>query len=439
MNQGTSSCSSCGTALPPFVESDGKVRCGACGTVNAIAMPPTFGVPAGGYGAYNAPPAYVVPGARTGCGVAGVVVGLVVAVFVLLFVGGFLAFFLARSPSSAPAPAPVVVGGGGTVATAAPAPVAASLMTWEGVHGPILVDVNGDGTPDVVGRVRYVAGGDHVALAAFDGPTGRRLWESAPVGTYGETYQGDVVLADDLLLFTRPGVDTTAWRLHDGTKRWTVILPEKVRHVCRGDHAGEVRALLADDSAQVVRLADGRPTSSSKVAKTAPCARLPSDAHDQEDPGVDVRRFAADDAKVPGMQVRVVVQRVGGPKVVVGIRTPGTSVPMIAARYPDAPRNWKSDLPGARALETSLDSMPPVAVTAGRAFTEYGFTSGGATPHEVVGFDLGGHRLWEAPLGDWRNITAIAADDHRVYVSQSSRLTVLDAATGRSVYVVGSR
>ena len=118
------------------------------------------------------------------------------------------------------------------------------------------------------------------------------------MGTYDQTYQGAVTLADDLLLFTRP-VDTTAWSLRDGTKRWTVILPERVRHLCKGDHAGEVRAFLADESAQVVRLADGRPTTSTKIARTAPCPRLPSDARDEQDPGGDVRRMAADDARSP--------------------------------------------------------------------------------------------------------------------------------------------
>jgi hypothetical protein len=418
-------------ALPPFVESDGNVRCGACGTVNRPGGPAGFGIPPGGYGSYGG--ANLGPPSPGGGRTILIVIILAVALpMVLMIVGGAVAFLLARRSAPMPIPAPTPISTGGASRGSGTSTSSATHGdSWEGVHGILFVDVNGDGVPDVVGRVRQVGGSDEVSLAAFDAATGRSFWQSAPVGSYHDTSQGVVGLEQDVLVFCGVTGRTTGVGLHDGKTRWTGVLPEKATALCKGDRPGEVRAVLADGNSTVVRLADGR--AFAPVPRSGTCARLPSDEKDG-DPSLQVRALPGID--VNGMTSHVSLQRSGGPQILLGYRSKGTQVPMMAAVYPDPSRSWKSDLPATNPLETDTPSSQLGVVTATRACTHYGFSSI-LKPHVVVCFDLAGHRLWETPLTDNMPLSAIQSDDHRVFVSQWNRLTVLDAARGSHLYTIG--
>jgi outer membrane protein assembly factor BamB len=299
--------------------------------------------------------------------------------------------------------------------------------------------------PDVVGRVRYVLGGDRVMLAAIDGASGNKLWESDMLGTYTGTNAGALGLADDALLFASPSGELHAYGLRDGKKRWASNMPEKVDGFCKGDRAGEVRVHLADKTYARLRLADGQ--AAAPPAPLAPhgakgkepdCVRLASDDGKSGDPLYEVRSVSSADVAVEGMSVRTMVHRPGGPKIVLGTREKGTSVPMIAAVFEDPSRNWKSDLAGTGALTTGPFAPEVGAVTSNRAFTEYGYTDS-SKPHALVCFDLAGHRQWEAALTSSDPISSVQATDQRVYVSQWGRLSVYEAATGRASFSIGKR
>jgi outer membrane protein assembly factor BamB len=324
-----------------------------------------------------------------------------------------------------------------------------SNMTWEGVHGAIVTDVNGDHVPDLVGRVRYVIGGDRVTLGAFDGRDGSKLWESDPLGTYTQTYQGALGLADDTLLFASSAGELRAFGVHDGKKLWTSSLPEKPAGFCRGDRAGEVRVHLVDQRFAPVRLSDGQAAAASAPAPSAhaargrekevePCVRLASDDGTTGDPSTELRT-SGHDVSVEGMSVRAVMQHPGGPKVALGTHDRGTSVPMIAALFEgDSSRNWKSDLAGTRPLETGPFASEHGALTASHAFTDYGY-SDISKPHTLVCFDLGGHRQWETPLPSRDPIGSIQATEQHVFVSQWGRLTAYDASSGKTLFALGKR
>jgi outer membrane protein assembly factor BamB len=329
---------------------------------------------------------------------------------------------------------------------------ALSNMTWEGVHGAIVTDVNGDHVPDLVGRVRYVIGGDRVTLGAFDGRDGSELWESDALGTYTQTYQGALGLADDTLLFASSAGELRAFSARDGKKLWTSSLPEKPAGYCRGDRPGEVRVRLVDQRFAQVRLSDGQAGAATapssppsarvphfKEKEADPCVHLASDDGNAGDPGTDVRSSGNHDITVEGMNIRMVLQRPGGPRVALGTRDRGTSVPMIAAVFDGDPsRNWKSDLAGTRPLETGPFASEHGALTASHAFTDYGY-SDSRQPHTLVCFDLGGHRQWETPLPGRDPIGSIQATDQHVIVSQWGRLTAYDAATGKVLFAIGKR
>jgi outer membrane protein assembly factor BamB len=311
-------------------------------------------------------------------------------------------------------------------------------MQWEGVHGAILTDVNGDGVPDVVGRLRYATSGDHVTLGAFEGATGKRLWESVPVGSYSDTSSASMGLAEDTLVLCEAGGGTSGWSVRDGVKRWTGTLPEKAKHLCKGDHPGEVRVVLADDTVVAIRLADGHASAPAPLPRGGnTCVRIPTDKERDGDPGVDMQEVMGAGPTVDGMRGSVTFQRAGGPKIVLGSRAKGTAVPMIAAVFADPSHDWKSDLPAARPLEAISEPWPSAALTGTRVFTDYRLSSG--TTQQLVAFDLTGHRLWETPTPDSMPLSSLGADDHRLFVSQWTHLTVLDAATGRTLYTIGRK
>jgi outer membrane protein assembly factor BamB len=257
-------------------------------------------------------------------------------------------------------------------------------------------------------------------------------------------------LADDTLLFAASSGDLRAYSVRDGRKRWSSSLPEKATGFCKAERPGDVRVRLADQRSTHVRLSDGQaspPASQPAPPAHAPrgkereveaCVRLVSDDGKTGDPSYELRSASSFDVAVEGMSVRAELQRAGGPKIVLGTREKGTSVPMIAAVFEDAGRNWKSDLAGTRPLDTGPFAPELGAVTAGRAFTEYGYTDI-MKPHALVCFDLGGHRQWETVLAGKDPISAIQATDQRVFVSQWGRLSVYDAANGKAVFSIGRR
>jgi outer membrane protein assembly factor BamB/DNA-directed RNA polymerase subunit RPC12/RpoP len=160
---------------------------------------------------------------------------------------------------------------------------------WSAGRAPILVDVDGNGTLDVVGRTRRVHAGDSVRLIALDGTTGTPLWESEPIGTYGDTYTGTLAVAGELLVFASPRAVVHAFELSTGTSRWTTSLDERIVSLCEGDEETLI-AIGKDNVARSIRRADGSwspteapapaPAAAKRAAKRGnapPCTKLPSD------------------------------------------------------------------------------------------------------------------------------------------------------------------
>jgi outer membrane protein assembly factor BamB len=428
MHPSVSKCSNCGAGLGSTKGPDG-IRCAYCGTLNRVEPEPPPPAP---------PPVFrpFVPASRRRSSVAGRL--LLRAVILVAILGVAAVQFLGKHKSLAVGESLLPV-------------VNLSNMTWEGVHGAIVTDVNGDHVPDLVGRVRYVIGGDRVTLGAFDGRDGSKIWESDPLGTYTQTYQGALGLADDTLLFASSAGELRAFAVRDGKKLWTSSLPEKPAGFCHGDRAGEVRIRLVDQRFAPVRLSDGQAAAASASApapsaraprgrekEVEPCIRLASDDGSSGDPGTELRT-SGHEFSVEGMTIRAVMQHPGGPKVALGTRDRGTSVPMIAAVFEgDASRNWKSDLAGTRPLETGPFASEHGALTASHAFTDYGY-SDISKPHTLVSFDLGGHRQWETPLPSRDPIGSIQASEQLVFVSQWGRLTAYDASSGKTLFAIGKR
>jgi outer membrane protein assembly factor BamB/DNA-directed RNA polymerase subunit RPC12/RpoP len=387
-------CSNCGAALPSRVGSEG-LHCEYCGTLNVLEEEPAAPVreqPARPSIDLPKPAAAVSPAAKPraggGC-------GPWVALIVLI-IGG-VAFWLVRRPG------------------------------WEGVHGVIFTDLNGDGVPDFVGREQSTLG---VSIGAFDGNGGGELWSGPYLGAYLDTYQGTLGLAGDTVLFSMPTGELYAFGAKDGKKRWTTRLQDKATGFCKGSTDAEVIVQLGGKITTLVRLSDGGVAAASGAA--SPCVQLPDD-HPAGDPSC----ATADAGKyqVEGMTVETALKHPGGPTILVGYHATGTNVPMIAAA--DG-ASWKSDVPAARPLETEVDGFGgKAAISSTRVFTEYSFRQN-SDLRGLVAFDFAGHRLWEIEMGSDQPLTAIQATETRVFVSQWGELHVYDAATGKKVRAIGA-
>jgi outer membrane protein assembly factor BamB len=303
---------------------------------------------------------------------------------------------------------------------------------WEGVHGALLTDVSGDGVPDLLGRARYVGSSDRVTLAAFDGTSGALLWESEALGTYTETYQGSLGLAEDLLLFADEGGQLRTFSARDGEPSWHASLADKATRFCQ-EAPGQVRVDLANGSATRLLLADGH--LAPPPPEGAACARLADDGA-EGDPSYTLSTDSISGEPVGGMRARTTLRRDGGPTVYLGTRSAGSSVPMIGVVFDDPAQSWKSDLAATRPLETGPWAPEVGAVTADRVYTVYGFTDT-SRPRMLVAFDLAGQRRWETPLPNTMPLTSVQATDDRIFVSQWGHLQAFDAATGEATFSIG--
>jgi hypothetical protein len=300
---------------------------------------------------------------------------------------------------------------------------------WTGLGPPLLADVDGDGTADVVGRMRHVHDGDRATVAALSGATGTMLWESARIGTYSDTIQGRVAIAGDVVLFAGATGALTAVGLADGKPRFEGTLPDRPVRFCRKG-SGAV-AIETDDGAwHEIALAGGAPR---RIRKERSCDRLRDDERSEIDPGIAVdespRRW-----NQPGMHVNRELRRGGGPVLVAGWRRPGTAVPMVGRL--DARRRlaWKAELPEGNPLEARAGARGLWTATDRLVCATYEQTGGDGDRVHVTCFEIeSGERAWDIAVpGDRTTVlSSIVAAGDRLYLSGWGLLLGIDAATGR--------
>jgi DNA-directed RNA polymerase subunit RPC12/RpoP len=306
-----------------------------------------------------------------------------------------------------------------------------SRMNWLG-HGPaLLASLDADRIPDPIGRVRYVTDGDTCYLAAFNGATGERIWQSAALGSYSDTYQGLTILADKLVLFADPRGSLTAYRIANGQKAWSVGLSDKVARACKLG-AAEIAIQTADERWQAVSIATGAIKRSSGPTG---CVRFADDDDDTGDTGQVVQTPGA--LKLPGMTVDRVVHRGVGPPVAVGYKNPGSAVPMLA-RLDRTRAVWKVEVPAANPLSTRTSAPELVSITATSACAIYEMQD--SSPPHLTCFDLkSGIRRFDTEIDKGTTIVmeALVWAGGRFYLSSWGHLQIFDEATGGRVQRIG--
>ncbi|MBN1204585.1 MAG: PQQ-binding-like beta-propeller repeat protein [Myxococcaceae bacterium] len=308
--------------------------------------------------------------------------------------------------------------------------VVAGMAQWQGTGSALLLDVNGDGTPEVVGRTRRVQSGDTVTVSAFDATSGKRLWESPAIGTYSTTYQQPLAAADTLLLAADDLGQVFGIRRANGEQAFAVNLGEPVKAFCRGE-GGALVALTTDGNRRALDPAKG---TASFINRETSCEPLVNDAAGDGEFVSDRIDLSRSRPRVPGMHVKGVLA-VETAQVVVGTRGPGRAIP-VAARVEDKAVIWMTVLPEQPAL--ARDEPPALALaTQDGAFALYESRDDGA---RLVRLNLAdGGRVWdvEVPTGTMNVWESIIASRTHVYVSGWGRLDAFDVQTGAHAFRIG--
>lgn len=348
---------------------------------------------------------------------------------------GLAALVAARRSVEAPEPIPAP-------ATVEPAPIKKTLGAhWypqNGV-GPTLVDVNGDGRPDVVG-LAWRTGHDEAAVhaVALDGDTLDLLWASTPFPsqwqserTHLQVTGGHVVVSDSRetlhVLDLATGLETRTTHYPLGPRD---VCPLDAKHVL-------VRSGWEEKSLESFDVTTGALEPPPKGAHCwyraqEACAPKQSTACVGED-----RTFphAAGEELVGGT-----TWHEGDDRVSLASRIDGKrSVEHLVGWSATEPKKARWEAPLVRPGDTAHASRTYFAVQGGNAFGLYQLSTD-TGPFQLVARDVkSGELAWKAALpsaAEGTYVSSMTAKEGRVYVVANSNLVVFDGKTGALVKTV---
>jgi len=350
--------------------------------------------------------------------------------------------------------------------------VTGDRMLYSGQGNALLFDVNGDGQSDVISPVRYVQHDDSYHLAAFDGKSGDKLWQSESFGTNDDVVAGTTALHAGVVVQSDSRGNISGFSASDGARRFKVSLGEKLKTLC-ANSSSTVALMLANKKWKSMTLdtgafapLDGRPDGCARVATYTEHGQI-----DVEYAGDSRSSRRKRDVSIDGMNVRetVALLRKPGRFIALGYKTPGTRIPMIALFHDasldvrddieveEAPKekkrrgkrskrksqgpsyvvDWASELPGLDPLSVQ-EGAPDFAVANDQCVASL-YEPKSGRPHVVCFSTEGGQRLWDSQLPERTTYVLRALDisGDRVYVGQWSELNAFDITTGKSVFKLG--
>ncbi len=145
---------------------------------------------------------------------------------------------------------------------------AGPLVDWD-ADRPFIVDVNGDGTEDILGKIQEKVGDQYAHyLAAIDGKDYKLLWKTDDI----VDPRSDTYMAPSRLLSVE-GPRLKAFELKGGKRAWKVTFPDKVADVFEAK--GGIMVRLVDGQWSHVALVNGQETPGK--SKKPPRFKLPMD------------------------------------------------------------------------------------------------------------------------------------------------------------------
>ncbi len=311
--------------------------------------------------------------------------------------------------------------------------------------GLMITDLNGDGIEDFVGHYRVLdMSTEHSTqseyIGGFDGKTFERIWKTPSLGTLQQAISstnfgiaaGRVVVADFRsqahILDLKTGKELRLFALSDRAK--TVCSPT--------DGKSEVWIELADQKNILFNVMTGAATLAPKPGWCAARQALTCSGRGFSGEPCSATSDESSAFYKLGISPDLVIRGDGRP-VVLGNKTPGTPVSLLAAYDPKAMTiTWQQTVAPDPASAGSL-SEHPATFANGRIYTIYKTTA----PEElhVTAFEASsGKRLldFKVPRGeDGSGPEEIIVTAARIYVPHWTWLDVFDAKDGHHLETVG--
>lgn len=380
-----------------------------------------------------------------------------------LFVGGMIVFSIIAQRAAAEGPASL------------------REPRADGTTGLAVVDVDGDGVLDLVGRAQVIQPEHRTLVAAWHGTTGKRMWITAPIGLRSDVLMAPLAVAGQVVLISDGRGGVFGFGLADGTPLWNIRLNEKVEEFCAGPE-GVVRARTADDQLHPIGVADGAVQPS---AGAGPCDPLPGDGTRGDRAAWQVWGWAGNNrdqvptTKIDGMKTdEVLYHRASGVTIALGHKTPGSRVPMIAAfqwpaedpvdiealqrqsretddhnerhrlikaasaasraqrdRVPEV--LWTAPVPGVDPLTVGERSPPATQAALDAETVVVAYDTRTTHEYRVAAFRVAdGRRLWDVALPGTMPMSVVALSPTHAIVSRWTGRYAFDRATGKLAFTI---
>jgi LSD1 subclass zinc finger protein len=418
---GSPACEGCGAPLW-LPEGASTATCSFCGRAHVVragrpaGAPSPAGRPAGPTSSW---PRFVVAFL-----VFDLVVGVVIAVAVLVAPGRAAGPTVFERPSAGPATGP---GSGGVV------PEGEHLQWNASGQSVAPADVDGDGVEDVVGLYRLLelpSGAQTVYAGAFRGTTFERIWKSPPLGSFLTAPGAHVAVAGRRALVTG-GTVGHVLDIATGRELSAVKLTDQAQGICAPRGGGRQLFVQVLDGANV--LVDVETGAATRALVPPPGCGGRADRECRSIHGVCA---PVDHTPLDGLMPRAALVE-GRAGVLVGFKTPGTPVPVVAGFDPATRAvRWSSPvIPDATspAMDAPADLLGGVLVT--------GASPAPLSPFQLVALDAAtGARRWAVVVprsGEGSGPEQLVLTATRVYVPHWTWLDVHDARDGHHLGTIG--
>lgn len=375
---------------------------------------------------------------------------LILGAGLLVMVLGLCAVVLAKGASSEPYPAPPPVAEPIVESPPAPVPTPAPVprFAWDLDNAPAVMDINGDGTDDLVGTIRREgtgtpgAGSERYFAAAFDGKTFEQLWETPVEGAPTDLVSRARYAHQGNRLVMREAMAVSLLDLATGKPLGRVALSDKPGRLClpQGDSSAvwvsvvDGQDLLLDTKTATARPASQTPPDCQTAARTVRSCS-PAMLRKSSLPCT----LALQIPPIPGFRGHH-VYKAHGLELVVGSRTPGTRVPMVAVFKQGAKKPlWHGAVADMDTANVSESTPDVIEMSEDAIYVGYRLRAGGM---QLVRRDARtGVATWDVPIPrskDGSSPSSIWKHGDRLYVPHWMWLDVFDAKTGNLLGTLGT-
>ncbi len=308
-------------------------------------------------------------------------------------------------------------------------------MQWAASSPLILRDIDNDGTVELIGWIRthgHPDGSTHIA--AFDSVTGDKLWMTRRLGPHVVDYRTEFGIGHGLALMAEYTGTLHGFSLTTGEELWSVRLDERCEKLCEAEDF--MVLVSADKRVRAIDPADGslRPV------------ELPNNCiGPREAPRFPLESVPLWEEKVQapeGMEIKGMRRGPGTLRIVLGVKNPGTEIPMAAVVDGDT-LLWAK--PVATVDQLTVKEGSPFGVSLGGEvlIMFYAMDDRDEGAHIVARALKTGELMWTTPLpssGKVLNLeyVAVSPDGKRLYVAHWTWLDVFAVDSGERLFRLGS-